>query len=147
MSGKVFVDTNVLVYARDSSEFQKQEHALLWMRHLWGARTGMLSFQVLHEFYVTVTDKLRPGLDTGSARNDVRLLMSWKPIPMDERVIEGAWRVQDQYQFSWWDAMIVSAAQCGGCRYLLSEDFSEAQDLGSVYVVNPFKTEPSSLES
>lgn len=93
---------------------------------------------------MTVTEKLQPGLDAAIARNDIRSLMAWQLIPMEERVIEGAWRVQDHYRFSWRDALIVSAAQCGGCRYLLTEDFSADQELGGLRVVNLFKNQPSS---
>ncbi|MEJ2392871.1 MAG: PIN domain-containing protein [Gammaproteobacteria bacterium] len=111
MTAKVFVDTNVLVYSRDASEPQKQELAMAWMAHLWRTRTGKLSYQVLQEFYLTVTAKLQPGLDTENARKDVRSLLAWQPIVVNERVLENAWLVQDGYQISWWDALIVSAAQ------------------------------------
>jgi predicted nucleic acid-binding protein len=80
MTAKVFVDTNVLVYWRDASEPDKQARALAWMETLWERRTGRLSFQVLQEFYVTVTAKLDPGLTPELARLDVGHLMSWKPV-------------------------------------------------------------------
>lgn len=86
MTDMVFVDTNVLVYSRDASEPQKQEQAMAWMAHLWGTRQGRLSFQVLQEFYVTVTHKLKPGLDPESARNDVRSLLAWHPLSVDARI-------------------------------------------------------------
>jgi len=79
MSDNIFVDTNVLVYSRDLSEPEKQPQALAWMNHLWSTRTGRTGFQVLQEFYVTVTQKLVPGLDQESAREDVRSLLSWGP--------------------------------------------------------------------
>jgi predicted nucleic acid-binding protein len=100
---------------------------------------------VLQEFYVTVTEKLKPGLNVAHARSDVRSLLAWRPIPIDSRVIEGAWSIQDRYRLSWWDALIVSAAQIGGCRYLLSEDFQEGQKFGSLHVVHPFRTSPASI--
>jgi predicted nucleic acid-binding protein len=145
MTDRVFVDTNVLVYSRDASEPPKQKQAMTWMTHLWSEKTGRLSFQVLKEFYVTVTNKLQPGMDPQSAREDVRLLLAWRPIPVDARVVEGAWRIQDRYQLSWWDALIVSAAQVGNCRYLLSEDLQDNQDFGHVMVINPFRTPPESI--
>ena len=146
MADKVFVDTNVLVYSRDTSEPQKQAQAMAWMTHLWKTQSGRLSYQVLQEFYVTVTEKLRPGLNSEEARRDVRSLLSWQPVAMDARVLEGAWLVQDQHKFSWWDALILSAAQVGECRYLLSEDLQENQELGSLRIVNPFRTAPASLQ-
>jgi len=146
MPVKIFVDTNILVYTRDASEPRKQKQAMDWMTHLWSTMTGRLSFQVLNEFYVTVTEKLDPGLDTRSARNDVLSFFTWDPIPLDARVIEGAWHLQDRYHLSWWDALIVSAAQISGCHYLLTEDLGEKQKLGNVTVVNPFHLSPEMLE-
>jgi predicted nucleic acid-binding protein len=145
MSARVFVDTNVLVYSRDASEPQKQEQALAWMTHLWKTQTGRSSFQVLQEFYITVVDKLHPGLDAESARYDVRALLAWQPMPVDARVVEGAWLIQDRYGLSWWDALIVSAAQIADCRYLLTEDLQYDLELGGVVVINPFRKSPDML--
>lgn len=146
MTARVFVDTNILVYCRDASETGKQERAAAWMAYLWESQTGRLSFQVLTEFYVTVTAKLSPGLDREAARGEVRALMAWGPLAVDARVMAGAWRLQDRYGLSWWDALIAAAAQAAGCRYLLSEDFQEQQEIGGVTVVNPFLTAPEDLE-
>jgi len=145
MTVRIFVDTNVLVYNRDASEPRKQKQAMAWMVHLWNTRTGRLSFQVLQEFYITVTEKLQPGLDKQSARNDVRSLLAWHPIQIEACVLEGAWLIQDSYKLSWWDALIVSTAQVGDCRYLLTEDLQENQKLGNVKVINPFHSSPESL--
>ena len=119
---------------------------MVWLSNLWNLRTGRLSFQVLQEFYVTVTDKLTPGLDHETARLDVRLLLSWQPVPVDARVIEGAWHLQDRYHLSWWDALIVSASQVADCRYLLTEDLQEGQKFGHVRVINPFHISPEALK-
>jgi len=145
MTVRTFIDTNILVYCRDASEPRKQVQAMTWMSHLWDTRIGRLSFQVLQEFYSTVTNKLTPGLDRQIARNDVRSLLSWNPIHIDERIVENAWFIQDRFQFSWWDALIVSAAQVGDCQYILTEDLQEEQVLGNVKVINPFQTSPDSL--
>ncbi|MFC1850216.1 PIN domain-containing protein [candidate division CSSED10-310 bacterium] len=147
MIAKTFVDTNVLVYSRDSSEVEKQHQALTWMTHLWQSKTGTLSYQVLQEFYAVVTGKLKPGLSPKRARDDIRALFAWKPIPADARVVQGAWFVQDRNHFSWWDALIVSAAQVADCQYLLSEDFQENQKLGKLVILNPFKNSPESVTS
>ncbi len=146
MTAKVFVDTNVLVYSRDASEPQKQELAMAWMVHLWSTRTGKLSYQVLQEFYVTVTAKLQPGLDPENARKDVRALLAWRPIMVNDCVFENAWLIQDRRQLSWWDALIISAAQLADCRYLLTEDLQADQEFGRLRVTNPFHVDPASLE-
>lgn len=142
MSDRFFVDTNLLVYSRDASEPEKQQKAMQWMTRLWHDKSGRLSFQVLQEFYITVTHKLDPGLPTDIARTDVRSLMSWQPLAASATVMERAWTIQDRYGLSWWDALIVSAAQTADCRYLLTEDLQEQQDLGNVQVINPFHSSP-----
>jgi predicted nucleic acid-binding protein len=73
------------------------------------------------------------------------MLLAWRPLAVDERLLEGAWLLQDRHKLSWWDALIVAAAQSAGCRYLLSEDFQEGYDWGDMTVVNPFRTGPKDL--
>lgn len=145
MKPTCFVDTNVLVYARDASESAKQPAAERWLRLLWATRSGRVSAQVLNEYYSVVTEKLRPGLSRDEARADVRNLMAWAPVPTDGPVVEGAWTVQDRYGLSWWDALVVSAAQVAGCAWLLTEDLQHGQVLDGVTVVDPFRTEPEEL--
>ena len=146
MAAKVFVDTNVLVYSRDASEPQKNKQAIAWMSSLWNTRAGRLSYQVLQEFYITVTEKLDPGLDRESARKEIRSLLPWRPLSVDNRVFDGAWHIQDRFGLSWWDALIVSAALVADCRYLLTEDLQDSQMFGNLRVINPFNTEPETLE-
>lgn len=145
MIDRIFVDTNVLVYSRDASEPSKQKKAIAWIAHLWREKNGCVSFQVLNEFYITVTKKLQPGIDQKNAREDIRSLLAWHPIPVDDRVIYGAWHIQDRYKLSWWDALIVSAAQVSKCRYLLTEDLQENLNMGGIEIINPFNTRPESL--
>ena len=147
MSDKVFVDTNVFVYSRDASEPHKQARAMAWLEQLWKSRNGRLSFQVLQEYYSTVTTKLRPGMAPQSAREDVESLFAWKPIAVGAEVIKTAWFVQNRFRLSWWDALIVSAAQFGGCVYLLTEDLNDGQAIGGLQVVNPFVHAPEFLTS
>lgn len=136
---------NVLVYNRDASERAKQKQARAWIDHLWATRSGRLSYQVLVEFYVTVTVKLDPGLDPEAAENEVRELCTWQPVVVDWQVLEGAWSIRRRFSLSWWDALIVEAAKMADCRYLLTEDLQSGQDLGGLEVVNPFKTTPEAL--
>ncbi len=147
MTATIFVDTNVLVYRRDAGQGEKQALAEAWMEGLWADRNGRLSYQVLQEYYVTVTSKLRPGLDAESARNDVRSLLAWHPVAVDAGVVEGAWVIQDRYGLSWWDSLVVAAAQVANCRFLLTEDLQDGQELGGVRVVSPFSNSPESVMS
>lgn len=145
MTGPVFVDTNILVYARDASEGEKQSRALAWLEALWKIRRGRLSVQVLSEFYVTVTRELKPGLPLEGAWEDVQALFAWKPIPLDQRVLECARRIEETCNLSWWDALIVGAAHTSGCRWLLSEDFTDGVRYEGLTVVNPFRFAPSEV--
>lgn len=138
MTDRVFVDTNVLVYARDFGEPAKQPAAAFWMSYLWASRRGALSFQVLQEFYVTVTQKLKPAVPAEVARREIRRLTSWGPVTLDAAVVEGAWRVQDRYSLSFWDALIISACQVAGCPELLTEDLADGENYAGVRVINPF---------
>ena len=145
MPGKIFVDSNVLVYARDATEREKQPKAMEWMAYLWQTRLGGLSIQVLQEFYVTVTQKLKPGMERPAARADVRNLLAWRPLPMGRELLEAAWKLEDRYQLSWWDSLIVSAAQATACQYLLTEDLQDGQTFANVRVLNPFIHTPREI--
>ncbi|MCA1844799.1 MAG: hypothetical protein LC792_16710 [Actinobacteria bacterium] len=101
------------------------------------------AYQVLSEFYVTVTQKLDPGLTADEARADVRSLAAWRPIVTDDVVLEGAWAVQDRQSLSLWDALIVAAAGAARCDRVLSEDLTDGETCGTVTVVNPFRHPPS----
>lgn len=141
----VFVDTNVLVYRYDITEPDKQSRAELWLDHLWSTGTGRVSVQVLQELYASLTRKLDQPMDASEARTVVRSLFAWDPVLVDRKTLEGAWLLQDRYSLSWWDGLIVSAAQVTGCRHLLTEDLSHDQALDGVRVVDPFVMEPGEL--
>jgi len=143
MSVPVFVDTNVFIYALDQSDPIKQTAAQLWRAELWRSRRGRVSFQVLQEFFVKVTQKW-PGARE-EARGEVRDLLAWRPVAIDAAILEQGWKIQDRYQLSFWDALIVAAAKAAACRYLLTEDLQADQELDGVIVVSPFLTEATAL--
>jgi predicted nucleic acid-binding protein len=145
MTALVFVDTNAMVYARDPAERRKQQLAAHWIDELWAAGCGRLSAQVLSEYYNTVTRKLSPGLSAAEAAEDIEALFAWDPVPVDVGILTAAFAIEDRYQLSWWDSLIVAAAQRAGCRYLLSEDFQAEQDFGGLTVVNPFEADPAAV--
>ena len=138
----VFVDTNVLVYLRDSRDSGKQQAAAEWMALLWETRAGRISPQVLHEYYVTVTARLRPGLSREEAREDVTALRSWHPPHPTPALLEGAWQEEDRWGLSFWDSMIAASARLQGCAILLTEDLSHGQDLDGLVVMSPFRSRP-----
>lgn len=137
MEGKVFVDTNILVYSMDSSFPEKQKACKRALNILWVERRGFLSVQVINEFYVTVTQKLKPGLPMEKAWEIVLQYSAWKPCPIDARTLLVARDAQLRYSLSWWDALVISAASIAQCTTLLSEDLTEGQEYFGVRVVNP----------
>ena len=142
MSDNVFVDTNILLYSRDASEPEKQALASARLDELWEAHTGRLSVQVLNEFFVNATRKLDPGLSPEEAWDDIEALSAWEPLPLDMAILARAFSVQQRYGLSWWDSLIVAAAEASGCSRILSEDLSDGASYFGIIVENPFKVLP-----
>jgi predicted nucleic acid-binding protein len=145
MTGDVFVDANVLVYARDAADPVKQRQAADWLAALWTERRGRLSVQVQNEFYVVATRKLRPGMPAADAQADVRALDAWRPLDLTPALTQEALALEGRFGLHFWDALVVAAARRAGCRFLLSEDLQAGQDFDGVVVVSPFRTAPGEL--
>jgi predicted nucleic acid-binding protein len=140
--GFVFVDSNVLLYAVDEGDPEKQQVARSWRAELWKSRRGRVSFQVLGEFFVNAVRKQPAARE--DARAEVRDLLAWNPVVTDAALLERGWKLQDRYRLSYWDALIVAAAKAASCRYLLTEDLQAGQQLDGIEVVNPFLQGPES---
>jgi predicted nucleic acid-binding protein len=137
-AGRQFVDTNVLIYAHDATAGDKHIRARQLVADLWASGAGCLSVQVLQEFYVAVTGKVRRPLDPEVARQHVEDLGQWlahSPTPRD--VVE-AIQLHQRAKVSFWDAMVVISARKLNCGVLWSEDLNEGQSLAGVAVRNPF---------
>lgn len=137
MTALVFVDTNVLVYARDPRDPVKQAAARAWMESLWRERTGRISTQVLNEYYQTATRKLRPAIDPHLAWSDVQLMLAWKPQAIDAQLLVEGHALESRYRLGWWDSLIVAAAARQSCSVLLSEYLQDGMEFGGVRVLNP----------
>lgn len=135
---KAFVDTNVLVYAYDRGSGSKHERALSLVEKLWMEGTGVLSTQVLQEFYVNVRRKAQKPISHDQARMLITDYLSWDPVVNDCSTLLEAIDVERRYKLSFWDSMIVVAAQRSGASVLFSEDFNDGQKFGAVRVQNPF---------
>lgn len=138
MTAPVFVDTNVLLYWRDSRVPAKQSRATAWLEHLWREQLGRTSTQVLSEYYVNVTRRLVPGLPAEEAWDDVEALLAWEPQPVDGALLQRGRAVVRRHGLSWWDGLVVAAAQAQGCSLLLSEDLQDGAAYGGVSVRSPF---------
>jgi predicted nucleic acid-binding protein len=137
-----FVDTNILVYAHDRSAGDKHVRAGDLLRDLWHSGAGCLSIQVLQEFYVNVTQKVPKPLAPAVASRLVADLGVWRVHRPGVEDILDAIRLQQRYQLSFWDAMIVASAVQLRCQSIWSEDLNPGQEYGGVHVVNPFKALP-----
>ena len=139
MSGRIFVDTNVLVYAYDRSEPAKQRQALTVLDYLATARAGVISTQVLDELFVTVTRKIATPLTVAdSYRRLVNYAQTWKILHVTGMItLEAARGVRD-HQFSFWDAQIWATARLNQIPAIFSEDFGPNSVVEGVRFVNPF---------
>jgi predicted nucleic acid-binding protein len=141
MSARKFVDTNVLIYAHDVDAGAKHQVAKNVLRELWSQRSGVLSMQVLQEFYVNVTRKIASPLPKDVARLVVNSYSVWC-IDTTPAEITTAFRIEDESRIGFWDALIVaSAAECGAVR-ILSEDLNAKQVVAGVCIENPFAELP-----
>ena len=133
-----FVDANVLVYAEDRDAKTKHEVARDLLVRLWDAREGVLSVQVLQEFYVSVTRKLKKPVTSAKALDIIEEYLTWTVVENTGRLLVEAIALQQRAQLSFWDSLIVQAAIEADCDRLYSEDLTAGQKFGSVVVVNPF---------
>jgi predicted nucleic acid-binding protein len=136
MSVRSFFDTNVLIYADDKGAPAKQRRAIELVGEHRRAGTGVVSLQVLQEYFATVTRKL--GLDATVARRKVELLAEFDVAAPDVGDVLAAIDLHRLHGFSFWDALILRSAKQAGCRVLLSEDFQGQREVDGVRVVNPF---------
>lgn len=135
-----FVDTNVLVYAEDRDAKVKHDVARDLVVQLWDDRDGALSVQVLQEFYINVTRKLKKPLTSAKARAIIDEYLTWTVIENTGRLLTDAIALHDKAKISFWDALIVQAAVEAGCDRLYTEDLNDGQRFGSLVIVNPFKS-------
>lgn len=138
MTARAFVDTNILVYAHDRGSGDKHEIARSLIEELWSSRSGVLSTQVLQELYVNLRRKAKRTVPLDEARAILEDYLSWKVVVNDQRSILDALELEARYQLSFWDALIVQAAQAAGVDRLYSEDLSHGQRYGALELVNPF---------
>lgn len=133
-----FIDTNVLLYALDHTEAEKQAQAEALLNRVWSGRSGCLSVQVLQEFYVNATRKLSRPLDPNTARQVVEDYSLWIVHAPTSASVLTAIDLQQQYRVSFWDAMILGSAQDLGAEVVWSEDLNAGQHFGGLEVQTPF---------
>ncbi len=135
---RTFVDTSVLVYAHDAADKTKQRLAQSVLAELWDSGEGVLSTQILQEFYVVATRKLAPAMAPAKAREVIELYSSWPVIPIEPSLILTASLLAERDRLSFWDALVVEAARVGGAGRILTEDLQAGRAIEGVRVENPF---------
>ena len=138
MTALRFVDTNILIYAHDRDAGVKHDTAKGILIELWNERSGCLSIQVLQEFCVNVTKKIPHPLSTSVAREIIRTYLPWIKTDADGEMVIRASEIADAWQTSFWDGMIVAAAERSGASELLTEDLQNGQRIAGLLVTNPF---------
>ncbi|MGE0816372.1 MAG: PIN domain-containing protein [Vicinamibacterales bacterium] len=141
-SDRAFVDTNVLIYAHDVDAGRKREVAQDLLRSLWVERAGVLSTQVLQEFYVNATRKLRKPLTKPEARSVVDTYGPWCVESITPNDLVAAFQIEDQARIGFWDALIIAVAARAGARRIVSEDLDAGQSIAGITIHNPFKERP-----
>jgi predicted nucleic acid-binding protein len=139
MSGKAFLDTNIFVYANDQNEPRKRAIALDLIRHATDNASGIVSTQVVQEFFNVVLVKSRQKMPHADAQRF--LMTAFRPllaVHSSIALISEAIRIQERYLLSWYDSLIVAAAQQAGCNLLYTEDLQHGQKFGALTVLNPF---------
>ena len=138
MTDRVFVDTNVLVYAHDADAGEKHSAAKELLSQLWETRMGIVSTQVLQEFIVAVTRKVPSPISVAQARRAVRNYLAWELVVNDSKTILQATEIQEAHRLSFWDALIVSAAFAGNASVIATEDLNHGQRIEGILIRNPF---------
>ena len=139
MSDKHFVDTNNLMYAHDTAGGAKHKRAKAIVEELWRKRSGVVSTQVLQELCFNLRRKTGRPVDLETARNIVADYLAWNVVTNTGEFILEALDIERQYRVSFWDALLIQAAEACGADLLYSEDLSDGQTYRGVRVVNPLK--------
>jgi predicted nucleic acid-binding protein len=138
MTGTVFVDSNILIYAHDLDAGAKRLRAAACLRELWDSGVGRMSTQVLQEFCVNVTRKIPGPLSGPEAREVVRNYACWVHSLITSATVIRASEIGEAWKLSFWDSMIVAAAEQSAATELLTEDLNHGQIVAGIRIRNPF---------
>ena len=139
MNAKLFLDSNVLIYAYDNGDRSKQIRAQEILNRGLASNNIVLSVQVLSEFYTTVTKRYEEPLSKDQAREVILLVDVLQIVPIDVSLVKRAIETHDRYQINYWDGLIIAAAEYGRCETILSEDLNTGQFYHGIKVENPFR--------
>jgi predicted nucleic acid-binding protein len=138
MKGKIFVDTNIIIYAYDLDSGPKHDIAKTVIENLWEEKSGIISTQVLQEFYVNITRKIATPLPPAQARGVIENYLVWHVELNGPETILLASEIEERYNLSFWDSMIVAAARNAEAEKILTEDLNPGQIVEGILIENPF---------
>ena len=138
MKGKIVVDTNIIIYAHDLDAGSKHDVAATIIENLWEEKSGILSTQVLQEFYVNITRKIATPLSPAQARGIIENYLVWHLELNGPETILLASEIEERYNLSFWDSMIVAAARNAQAEKILTEDLNPGQIVEGILIENPF---------
>lgn len=139
MTALAFLDTNILCYTKDNSDPMKHQRALELVEDLMSTGKLRISTQVVNEFYIFLKRASLSVTEKFAARLTAESLLHFNPVPVDTEIQKRAWIIEERYELSWWDSLIVAAAERSGAKKLYSEDLQHDQQIGDVRIVNPFR--------
>ncbi|WP_026607746.1 PIN domain-containing protein [Methylocapsa acidiphila] len=137
MTARLFIDTNILIYALDPGAPEKRAISADLLRRTIKSHTLVLSPQNLNECYRVLTQRRRLA-SVEAARAFLTHLMPWCVAPLDAQTTLKAWAVQDEAGLAWWDALLIASALIAGCKLFISEDMQDGQLISGMRIVNPF---------
>ncbi|MGD0759407.1 MAG: PIN domain-containing protein [Candidatus Sulfotelmatobacter sp.] len=137
MADKFFVDTNILIYAHDRSAGVKHQRARHAIESLWTTGQGVLSTQILQELCINLRRKLARPLPVDEVRRLIQDYLSWEIVVNSPEAVLQALEIEVRYKISFWDALVLQAAEQSGAAILYSEDLAAGQNYGPVQVMNP----------
>src|SRR5271168_404954 len=123
----VFVDTNILIYAHDRDAGVRWQRASQALEQLWEARTGRMSVQVLQEFFAVATGKLKAAVGVAAAREVIRTYSPWVTVPTGVDTVLRASEIAEVAKISFWNGMIIAAAERSGAATLYTEELNDGQ--------------------
>jgi len=135
---KTFVDTNIIIYAYDMTAGKKHQTARRILKELWESGLGVLSTQILQEFFVNVVKKIPKPIDADRAEYIIKDFLTWEVVVNDGLAVLDAITICKKYGYSFWDSLIIDAAIKSGSKIILTEDLCEGQVLEGLIIQNPF---------
>ena len=138
MKGRIFVDTNILIYAHDLDAGPRHDIAASDVEELWENENGVMSTQVLQEFYVNVTKKISKPLSQARARGIIENYLSWHIEVNEPDTVLLASEIEERHLLSFWDALIIATACRAKVYKILTEDLNHGQEIEGILIENPF---------